>query len=202
MSAVHWTPIRIARQAANFLAPSPETRVLDIGSGPGKFCLVGALETNGSFHGIEQRGWLVDAARAVNSRARLPNLDFTHGNVLDLDFRNYDAFYVFNPFEENLEPVMRIDDAVALDAILYERYTLHVATQLSLAPLGTRLVTYHGACDEVPTGYEPVETSLDCRLKFWMKTRQGPPASCRTYPRAGKDYWGLAPHAVSFHWSE
>jgi hypothetical protein len=32
---------------------------------------------------------------------------------------------------------------------LYEEYTEYVARQLALAPLGTRLATYHGICEEV-----------------------------------------------------
>ena len=44
---MHWTPVHVARRAAQFLVTGPETRVLDVGSGPGKFCLVGALATQG-----------------------------------------------------------------------------------------------------------------------------------------------------------
>mgnify|MGYP000969840975 CR=1 FL=1 len=54
-SKAHWTPVSIARRAAEFLVREPGTRVLDIGCGPGKFCIVGALGTEGRFTGIEQR---------------------------------------------------------------------------------------------------------------------------------------------------
>ena len=33
----HWTPVVVARRAAEFLVSEPETRVLDLGCGPGKF---------------------------------------------------------------------------------------------------------------------------------------------------------------------
>ena len=40
----------------------PGEVVLDIGCGPGKFCIVGALATTGRFTGVEQRKHLCDAA--------------------------------------------------------------------------------------------------------------------------------------------
>src|SRR4051812_11246359 len=58
-----WTPIEVAEAAASFLAPSPLVRVLDIGSGAGKFCIVGAARTGAHFSGIEQRPHLVAVAR-------------------------------------------------------------------------------------------------------------------------------------------
>ena len=42
LSPLQWTPVRVAAEAAKLLVTVPGTRVLDIGCGPGKFCLVGA----------------------------------------------------------------------------------------------------------------------------------------------------------------
>src|SRR5258708_27700804 len=41
MSLKQWTPLLVARKAGEFLA-EPEARVLDVGSGIGKFCLAAA----------------------------------------------------------------------------------------------------------------------------------------------------------------
>ena len=38
----HWTPLEVAKKAAAFLATSPDVKILDIGSGSGKFCLTAA----------------------------------------------------------------------------------------------------------------------------------------------------------------
>ena len=51
LSIMHWTPVHVARRAAQLLVTGPKTRVLDVGSGPGKFCLVGAMATLGHFTG-------------------------------------------------------------------------------------------------------------------------------------------------------
>jgi SAM-dependent methyltransferase len=74
---------------------------LDIGCGPGKFCLVAATPTDGHFAGVEQRADLAAAARAAANVLGLTNIEIMHGNVTDIAFADYDAFYLFNPFEEN-----------------------------------------------------------------------------------------------------
>ena len=69
---------------------------------------------------------------------------------------------------------MKIDESIHLSGALYEKYTEHVAGQLALAPLGTRVATYCGECEEMPMGYECLKTSLDYGLKFWEKTKHHP----------------------------
>jgi hypothetical protein len=119
-------------------------------------------------------------ARCVRPRARaieqanIPNAEIIHENVAEIGFSNFDAFYTFNPFEENLETTLKIDASVNLAGELYEKYTEHVARQLAIAPLGTRVVTYCGSCEEVPLGYECLESSLDYGLKFSEETKKHP----------------------------
>jgi len=168
----HWTPVAVARRAAEFLVSEPKTRVLDLGCGPGKFCIVGALTTAGHFTGVEQRQQLANLARITIQRERIPNAEIVHANVTDIDFLAYDAFYLFNPFEENLFKRGKIDLAVKFSKALYERYTGHVATELARAPSGTRVVTYGGLCEEVPLCYECQRSSFGGVLKLWQKTRE------------------------------
>lgn len=198
VSSIHWTPVKIASQAAEFLVREPGTRVLDIGCGPGKFCIVGALTTPGRFTGVEQRQWLCDLARTTVARTEVPNVEFVHGNIEALPFSGFDAFYLFNPFEENLETSLKIDETVHLDGELYERYTEHVGRQLALAPVGTRVATYCGACEEVPTGYECLETSIDYRLKFWEKTKHHPPRTKVSETAATNNRWRFMSDLVHY----
>jgi SAM-dependent methyltransferase len=171
LSCVHWTPVKVARRAADFLVREAGTRVLDIGCGPGKFCIVGALTTTGRFTGVEQRKRLCDLAQATIEQAKIPNAEVLHGNVTEIDFSGFDAFYLFNPFEENLETTLKIDESIHLCGTRYKQYIEHVAQQLAVAPLGTRVATYCGECEEVPMGYECLETSMDYGLKCWEKMR-------------------------------
>jgi hypothetical protein len=174
LSSRHWTPVAVARRAAEFLVNDSKTRVLDLGCGPGKFCIVGALTTVGHFTGVEQRQELAKVARSAIPQERISSVEIVNANITEIDFTAFDAFYLFNPFEENLFKFGKIDSAVKLSKVLYERYTRHVATKLARAPLGTRVVTYHGFCEEVPLCYECQQSSFDGVLKLWRKTRNSP----------------------------
>ena len=171
----HWTPVAVARRAAEFLVSEPKTRVLDLGCGPGKFCMVGALTTAGHFTGVEQRQHLVDLARTTIQRERIPNAEIVHANITDINLLAYDAFYLFNPFEENLFERGRIDSAVQFSEALYNHYSEHLAGELARAPLGTRVVTYGGLCQEVPLCYKEQQSSFGGILKLWRKTSDGLP---------------------------
>lgn len=173
----HWTPVSVAVEAAKLLVSGPHTRVLDIGCGPGKFCLVGAALTAASFTGIEQRADLVEIARRAAFKHSLTNVDIIHSNVTDLSFAEFDAFYLFNPFEENMFSPQKIDSAVPLSRTLYERYTQYVADQLSQRPIGTRVVTYAGSDLEVPACYDGPRRLFACDLKLWIKRRECVPGN-------------------------
>ncbi|WDF79575.1 class I SAM-dependent methyltransferase [Mucilaginibacter sp. KACC 22773] len=169
LSQMHWTPVEIAKIAGNFLA-IPNTRVLDIGSGVGKFCITaGFFHPETTFSGIEQRRELYNFAEAAKAGIDLPNVTFTHGNLTELEFNNYDHFYFYNPFYENIEPDSRIDYAVETSFELYDQYSRLVYQMLAEKPSKTRLVTFHTPGGQVPPGYQLVNNSYSRLLKMWIK---------------------------------
>lgn len=172
LSGLHWTPVRVATEAAKLLVTTPGTRVLDVGCGPAKFCLVGASLTDGVFTGVEQREELVLAGRNAADRMQVRQLKIVHGNVLDVVFSQYDAFYLYNPFEENMTRGNRIDVTVPLSPLLFKKYNSYVAAQLGNMPLGTRVVTYAGYADEIPACYDCELSLFRDELKLWIKRRQ------------------------------
>ncbi|HEX2847111.1 MAG TPA: class I SAM-dependent methyltransferase [Chitinophagaceae bacterium] len=166
----HWTPLSVAQKAAAFLAAEKEARVLDIGSGAGKFCLAAAYHNpHALFYGVEQRKSLVDHAETARAMLGLENASFIHGNFTQLDFRDYDHFYFYNSFYENLVGTDKIDDSIDYSGELYNYYNRYLYKQLDQKPAGTRLVTYHSLEDEVPANYHVVQAEMDNLLKFWIK---------------------------------
>lgn len=166
----HWTPLTIAQKAAYFLASEPNTRVLDIGSGVGKFCLSAAYyKPNASFFGVEQRGSLISYAESARMELQLANVSFMHGNFTQLDLRNYDHFYFYNSFYENLAGTAKIDDSIEYSGELYNYYNRYLYKQLEQLPAGTRLATYHSLEDEIPRGFHIVGSDSDHLLKYWIK---------------------------------
>lgn len=166
----HWTPIAVAEKAAAFLAVSNDVKILDIGSGCGKFCLVAAhLYSKTNFYGIEQREGLVSLSEQLADQLQIKNVFFTSSNIAKVDFSDYDHFYFYNSFYENIASAQKIDDDVIYSEELYNYYNRYLYKQLDKKTVGTRLVTYHSFGKEVPRGFEIVHTDYNEYLKFWIK---------------------------------
>ncbi len=168
-SEIHFTPVDVSIIAARYLAEVAGTRVLDIGSGAGKFCFIGATCTHGYFIGVEMRLSFSEAARHISNVYDLANVQFVHANIRDIIFTDFDAFYIFNPFQENISISDRINDEIPLNKAFYEEYTMYVKDQLNKMPVGTRLVTYFSICSEVPQSYHVQGSDFSGKLKFWEK---------------------------------
>ena len=166
----HWTSLTIARQVVQFLTPSRGSKVLDIGSGVGKFCLTGAYQKPSShFFGIEQRGDLITHAETAGKILRLKNAHFMHGNFTQLDFRQYDHFYLYNSFYEHMVDTDKIDDNITYSESLYNYYNRCLYKKLDQMPAGTRLATFHVFDDRLPPDYHLAEARDGCLLKCWIK---------------------------------
>jgi len=172
LSSIFWTPVAVAAKAAELLVTAPDTGVLDIGCGPGKFCLLAASLTDGRFTGVEQRSDLIAAAKQAAIELEIAEVEFIHGNVLEIDFAAYDAFYLFNPFEENIFQGNKIDRAVPLSPGLFKKYTSHVSAQLGARAIDTRVVSYMGYADDIPSCYTCESTHFGDDLKLWIKERE------------------------------
>ena len=170
LSKRHWTPVRVAKKAASFLAAENGKSILDIGSGVGKFSLIGAhYFSEATFFGIEQRSELHHYALAAKEFTRIENAEFMHGNFTQIDFAQFDHFYFYNAFFENIDSKDRIDHLIEYSTSLYHYYSRYLYKELNDRPRGTRLVTYHSLEDEVPPSYQIVEASRDFLLKMWVK---------------------------------
>lgn len=166
----HWTPLNVTQQAVQFLVPRDRVRVLDIGSGAGKFCLGAAYyKPNAFFYGVEQRKELVGHAEAAKEVLGLSNVSFIHGNFTKLDLKQYDHFYFYNSFYENIKGTPKIDYEVSFSETLYNYYNRCLFKQLEEMPAGTRVVTRCSWEDKIPPSYSVVSSDFDSMLKFHIK---------------------------------
>jgi Methyltransferase domain len=169
IAEIHFTPIKIAKLAATYLAAEKGLKILDVGAGTGKFCLVGATCTEGYFVGVEQRKSFHNQACRIAKKYQINNTEFICANITDISFKDFDAFYIFNPFYENISRIGKIDNDVELKPEFYLDYSEYVKNQLSLMPMGTKLVTYFSFMKEIPESYELQAATYDNKLKFWEK---------------------------------
>lgn len=162
-SSEHWTPLAVAVRAARWLQELEVRSVVDLGSGAGKLCVAAALASSCSFLGLEHRPRLVAAARRlaeqfeVEDRAR-----FSEGAVGEIDVPSADAYYLFNPFGENLYTADDwIDGDVELSEERYCRDVAAVEDLLRQAPVGTLVLTYNGFGGRIPWPYKEIRVDRE-----------------------------------------
>jgi SAM-dependent methyltransferase len=169
LSKVHWTPLDIARKASEFLS-YPAHKVMDIGCGVGKFCLTAAFFNPGTFfYGIDQRKDLIRYANETKENLNLSNVDFIHGNITDIDLKEYKSLYFFNSFYENINTEGGIDSTVNRNYDLYRFYSQLLYKKLEAQPKGCRLVTYHTVTGQIPPSYKAIAQCYHPELKMYIK---------------------------------
>ncbi len=170
----HWTPVDVGRRAAKLLTEvGRATRVLDVGAGPGKFCIIGSLCTAASFTGVEQRLNLVESAVAAGARFGAERARVVHANLVDFNCSGFDGFYLYNPFREQIElDDYPIDENIERSEAQFKTYISTTIATLIRAPVGTAVVTYHGLGERMPAQYRRVITEeiFGGELALWVRS--------------------------------
>jgi len=173
LSGKYWTPLAVAARAAEWLDELNAQTVVDIGSGTGKFCVAAALLANAQFTGIEQRLRLVDASAQLAGIFDLhQRITFIHSKFGEAPVPKADAYYMYNPFGENLFGLEdRLDDDVELGQARYLRDVAAVEQLLRDASVGTLLLTYNGFGGDLPSDFREVrvDRELPSVLRMWRK---------------------------------
>lgn len=164
----HWTPVDVARKAIQYLGEEGKS-VLDIGSGAGKFCLIAAANSQSKITGVEQRANLIQVSRKIAASFHLGNLDFIQDDMINVDFTCFENFYFFNSFEENINLKEKLNEDNEINNEKYIDSVNFLKNRFESAPEETRIVTYCGECEEIPSCYKLIKTSNKGKLKFWKK---------------------------------
>jgi hypothetical protein len=202
LSAYHWTPLAVALKAAQWFEECNIRTVIDIGAGAGKFCVAAALATRCHFVGLEHRGHLLANARLLARTFGVEDRTyFIHGALGEVRLPTVDAYYLFNPFEENvMDPTECIDNSVRLSNERRTRDIESLHALLARASAGTYVLIYNGFGGSLPAGYERIRLAreLPNTLCLWRKAAWG--LIGRSYRSRGSDLAGAAgafDHAAS-----
>jgi SAM-dependent methyltransferase len=172
VSSVHWTPVEVVLSILELLNLDEGSKVLDVGSGSGKFCLVGALNSKASFVGVEQRQSLVKMANQLAAAFDLDNASFIYGNAVQLDWSDFDVIYLFNPYYENImDEGLRIDLDIKVSQGKYKSYITATINKLNELRVGTKIVTYYGFGQGLPDNFK-LMTSIPrgaSQIELWIK---------------------------------
>jgi predicted RNA methylase len=154
------------------LTQTGATRILDIGSGAGKFCIVGALSTDAQFVGIERRARLVDIASGAASRLGATRATFIQADVATFSFEGFDGVYLYNPFHEQISPFLpQIDATLERSEAVYDYFVERTTDKLAGMAAPVAVVTFNGFGGPMPRsytflGHEPAGSD---RLELWIK---------------------------------
>jgi SAM-dependent methyltransferase len=191
----YWTPVAVTRRVVQHLTERGVRRVLDVGSGAGKFCVVGAASApEVEFVGVEQRPHLVAVAERRARDVGKPNPTFLVGDVTRTTTGDFDAQYVLNSLAENIfSAAERFDDSVELSATRYVADVLRVARSLAELPEGTLLMTYHGLGGPIPNAFTrlSVERIGSGWLQLWR--HDGCATEHSFWLEDDADTWALRP---------
>jgi SAM-dependent methyltransferase len=172
-----WTPLSIAARASRLFSHQGARRILDLGSGAGKFCLAAAVaRPDLDLIGVEQRPHLVETASLAAFRLGLDNVRFHAGDATLAPLDGIDGLYLYNPFGENrCPPSERLDFTVELSEGRYDRDVARVASLLAAARPGLVMITYHGFGGPIPATWELVraEPTRSDWLRVWIKRQSG-----------------------------
>lgn len=173
-SALHWTPLSVVNRAAGWIDEFGIRSVVDVGSGVGKFCVAAALASKATYTGIEQRARLVHVARKLAETLDLSTrVSFIHGTLGISRIPSAEAYYMYNPFGENLfGPESQIDGDVELNEPRYRRDVSATERLLTEVPLGTFLITYNGFGGHMPPTFRQLRLEQVHRneLQLWEKS--------------------------------
>jgi len=172
LSKIHWTSVEVAKKAAKFLVTNADSKVMDIGSGVGKFCLVGSATTPGQFFGVEQRQELVSIAQEIACKRGLDRVHFINANMMDVNLKGFSSFYLFNPFYEHIDQAECIDKTIPLSIAKFTEYEQYLFNQLNKMPTGTRIATYHVGNTQIPDSYQLQEEHFFGLLRFYIKSKK------------------------------
>lgn len=172
LSPQHWTPVRVAARAARLLTQAGASRILDVGSGAGKFCIVGALSTDAHFLGVERREHLVHIASTAATRLGATRATFVQADVATFSFEGFDGVYLYNPFHEQVSPfLMHIDTTLERSEDVYWHFVQRTTEKLAAMAAPVAVVTFNGFGGPMPPGYTFLgDEPAGCdRLELWLK---------------------------------
>lgn len=168
-SARHFTPVSIAVKAAKLLVDRPDDRILDIGSGVGKVCCIGASLTGAHFYGVEKRKTLTNLSNKIKREYKLKNAHFINADFTTLDFSRFNGIYFFNSFHEHFDETCVLDESSKVSLKAYKQYHDSLKDKLNECVKGTRLVTYYTFKNKIPSSFQFIDANETGLLKFYIK---------------------------------
>ena len=165
----HFTPLKIAVKASQLLVDKPSDKILDIGSGVGKFCCIGSSLTGAHFYGVEKRKTLTNVSNKIKATYKLKQAHFINDDFTNVDFTQFNGVYFFNSFHENFDETCVLDETSKVSLKAYQQYHSDLMSKLNECETGTKLVTFHTFKNKIPSSFQFIDKNETGLLKFYIK---------------------------------
>ena len=176
LSHMHWSSVEVIKTAIDFFSAvlNPDARILDVGSGVGKFCLYGSLLSEFNFVGVEKRRKLVQISNQIRTQIKNSRVSFLCEDALNLDWNQFDGIYLYNPFYEYKLPLstgFHIDNDIYYSEERFQFYTRKIEKKLRLLKTDAAVVVFNGYGGDFPKEYtEKFYKKIDkLPLSLWQK---------------------------------
>lgn len=173
LSSAQWTSIKVAQTLSAWLKPHGRKKFIDLGSGVGKLCVLLRILTDLEIYGVEQRQHLVDISRKIAAANDLDRILFSTGNLIELNWTDYDIFYLYNPFQEHVafSDTFLIDKNIDLSRAHFNHYSAKVLEELKKVKDGSILITFHGYGGSIPKSWSMKHSQFveGGFLSMWVK---------------------------------
>jgi tRNA1(Val) A37 N6-methylase TrmN6 len=167
LSKVHWTPVDVIDQCVKWLPGKQSLKVLDIGSGIGKFCILASQISPHCFTGVELREDSHLEAVRLQSLLKLENVNFLNSNVDQIAFEDYDVFYLFNPFYEQIVNHGTVLNHIKFHKENYHKYETYVISQLKKCSTGKLVICFEYDLLSKISGFELIDDAFEGSLQIW-----------------------------------
>ena len=179
LSHMHWSSIAAIKTAIDLFSATlnPDAKILDVGSGVGKFCIYGSLISPFNFVGVEKRKKLVDISIEVAAKTKNNRVSFLCDDAVNLDWNSFDGIYMYNPFYEHKLPFhmgLHIDNEINYSEEKYSFYITKIHKKLSLLKPDTNIVVFNGYGGRFPKGYTEIfyKKINGGKMSLWRASRE------------------------------
>jgi hypothetical protein len=124
------------------------------------YCLDDRQFSRFEISGVERRERLVKIAEEICDLNAPKKVRLIHGDMLDLDWSEYDVLYLYNPFFEHRNSGGTIIDGnIEFTQQAFRRYVDAVHERLSAMRPDQRVITFHGYGRKMPETLKLISSS-------------------------------------------
>ncbi len=143
--------------------------IIDLGSGTGKFCIIGTQLLSSNFFGIESNIGLYEVANNLLSNYSQVKVQFKNEDLFNTDLKPFDGIYIYNPFVELISTGQKIDSSIPLDEKKYNSLHEYLEDKLITCSKGTLIVNNSPINDYFNHHFEFLDNIEDSDLTLWKK---------------------------------